>query len=108
MAGIINSKEVKLIYCGLKVLVITNGSEQILDIPPLAPPASANKTDENGVNGDKVSGAGSGHGHDNSVSISCAGVSPAGDMIAVCDDFKQVSIFKLPEFRWKRNESMIL
>ena len=108
MAGIINSKEVKLIYCGLKVLVITDDSEHILDIPPPAPaPASANNT-KNGVNGDQVSGVGPGHGHDNSVSISCAGVSPAGDMIAVCDDFKQVSIFKLPEFRWKRNESMIL
>ena len=102
MAGIISSKDVKLIYCGLKVLVIRSDSEQILDIPPPpAPAASGTTTETNGVNGDKVSGAGPGpgHGHDTSVSISCACVSPAGDMIAVCDDNKQVSIFKLPELR---------
>ena len=95
MAGIISSKDVKLIYCGLKVLVITSDSEQILDIPPPPAPAASGGTTEssNGVNGDKVSGAGPGpgHGHDMaSVSISCACVSPAGDMIAVCDDNKQV------------------
>ena len=102
MAGIINSKDVKLIYCGLKVLLISKDSEQILDIPPpVAPAASGNNAENNGVNGDKVSdaGPGPGHGHDTSVSISCAGISPAGDMIAVCDDNKQVSIFKLPELR---------
>ena len=57
MAGIINSKDVKLIYCGLKVLLITKDSEQILDIPPPVA-ASGNNAENNGVNGDKVSGAG--------------------------------------------------
>ena len=80
MAGIINSTDFKLVFCGLKLLLIGEDSERILEIPAPVSSSTGHETDDGRV-------------------VSCAGVSPAGDKIAVCDERKQVCVFRADDLR---------
>ena len=96
MAGIICSKWVTVIHCGLKILVLTKDHEQIHEIP--APVIKVtNNSDDSKKNKEELSQQ---HQQlDAGLSCAAAAVSPAGDKVAVCDDRKQVCIFNIPDLR---------
>ena len=100
MAGIVINKDTRVVFCGPQVLVIKDGSERLLDIPApvIKTQEDAGAEKENGgcEGGEKESqGAGA--------AVSAVALSPAGDLLAVCDDRKQVCVFRLSDFRETSN-----
>ena len=93
MAGLVTRAEFKTLFCGLKLLLVGEDSEQVVDIPAPLPTVTHDqqqkeKSDNNSNGGVVTSSA-----------VSCAAVSPAGDKIAVCDDRKQVCVFRVTDLR---------
>ena len=96
MAGIVINKDTRVVFCGPQVLVIKDGSERLLDIP-----APVTKTQEDS-GAEKENRGGEGDGKESqgvSSAVSAVALSPAGDVMAVCDDRKQVCVFRLRDFR---------
>ena len=96
MAGIVINKDTRAVFCGPQVLVIKDGSERLLDLP-----APVTKTQEDAgaekENGGEKEAQGAG------AAVSAVALSPAGDLLAVCDDRKQVCVFRLSDFRETSN-----
>ena len=96
MAGIVINKDTRVVFCGPQVLVIKDGSERLLDIP-----APVTKTQED-AGAEKENRGSEGDGKESqevSAAVSAVALSPAGDVMAVCDDRKQVCVFRLSDFR---------
>ena len=98
-AGIVATKDVRLIHCGLQLLVargaLGSAGETVLEVP--APAQAAKQTTDSG----HAAGAGDGGEGQGQEQLGCAAaaVSPAGDLIAVCDDRKQVCVFRVSDLR---------
>ena len=93
MAGIVIHKDVKVIHCGPGVLVIKDGCERLLDIP-----APVIKTQDDGA--EKENGGAEGKEQPGGgAAVSAVAVSPEGDLLAVCDDRKQVCVFSVSDLR---------
>ena len=93
MAGIIVNDRVTLIHCGLKLLVKINDEYRQLEVP--APGVAVTK--ENGDEKQSKTG-GVGQGQETMSCVAVA-VSQSQDMLAVCDDRKQVCVFNLSDLR---------
>ena len=102
-AGIVATKDVRLIHCGLQLLVargaLGSAGETVLEVP--APATTKQTSDSNGLGAAAAAGAGDGDGGQGQEQLGCAAaaVSPAGDLIAVCDDRKQVCVFRVSDLR---------
>ena len=102
-AGIVATKDVRLIHCGLQLLVargaLGSAGETVLEVP--APATVKQTSDSNGHGAAAAAGAGDGDGGQGQEQLGCAAaaVSPAGDLIAVCDDRKQVCVFRVSDLR---------
>ena len=97
MAGIVINKDTRVIFCGPQVLIIKEGCERLLDIPV---PVIKSQEEENGASeggGKELQEAGA--------AVSAVALSPAGDLLAVCDDRKQVCVFRLSDLRETSNMS---
>ena len=99
-AGIVATKDVRLIHCGLQLLVargaLGSAGETVLEVPA---PATKQTTDSSGhAAGGGVGDGGEGQGQEQ-LGCAAAAVSPAGDLIAVCDDRKQVCVFRVSDLR---------
>ena len=98
-AGIVATKDVRLIHCGLQLLVargaLGSAGETVLEVP-----APVKQTTDSSGHG---AGAGAGDGGEGQgqeqLGCAAAAVSPAGDLIAVCDDRKQVCVFRVSDLR---------
>ena len=101
-AGIVATKDVRLIHCGLQLLVargaLGSAGETVLEVP--APAQAAKQTTDSSGHG-AGGGAGDGGEGQGQEQLGCAAaaVSPAGDLIAVCDDRKQVCVFRVSDLR---------
>ena len=97
-AGIVATKDVRLIHCGLQLLVargaLGSAGETVLEVPA---PAATKQTTDSG-HGAGAGDGGEGQGQEQ-LGCAAAAVSPAGDLIAVCDDRKQVCIFRVSDLR---------
>ena len=96
-AGIVATKDVRLIHCGLQLLVargaLGSAGETVLEVPA---PAATKQTTESSGHGAGDGGEGQGQ---EQLGCAAAAVSPAGDLIAVCDDRKQVCVFRVSDLR---------
>ena len=100
-AGIVATKDVRLIHCGLQLLVargaLGSAGETVLEVP--APATTKQTSDSNGHGaGGGAGDGGEGQGQEQ-LGCAAAAVSPAGDLIAVCDDRKQVCVFRVSDLR---------
>jgi len=101
MAGIICNRDVTVIHCGLKILVLTKDHEQLHDIPAPVIKLTNNADDikkKEELRQQKL---------DAGLSCAAAALSPAGDKIAVCDDRKQVCIFSLPDLSVLNQQTLV-
>ena len=101
MAGIVINKDTRVIFCGPQVLIIKGGCERLLDIPV----PGINSQEE-----EKENGASEGGGkelQEAGASVSAVALSPTGDFLAVCDDRKQVCVFRLNDLRETSNMSQL-
>ena len=99
-AGIVATKDVRLIHCGLQLLVargaLGSAGETVLEVPS---PATTKQTTDSGHGaGGGAGDGGEGQGQEQ-LGCAAAAVSPAGDLIAVCDDRKQVCVFRVSDLR---------
>ena len=100
-AGIVATKDVRLIHCGLQLLVargaLGSAGETVLEVPAPAPAKQTTESSGHGAGGGAGDG-GEGQGQEQ-LGCAAAAVSPAGDLIAVCDDRKQVCVFRVSDLR---------
>ena len=100
-AGIVATKDVRLIHCGLQLLVargaLGSAGETVLEVP--APAATKHTTDSSGHGAGGGAGDGAEGQGQEQLGCAAAAVSPAGDLIAVCDDRKQVCVFRVSDLR---------
>ena len=101
MAGIVINKDTRVIFCGPQVLIIKEGCERILDIP-VPDIKSQEEKKENGA-----SEGGEKELQEAGASVSAVALSPTGDFLAVCDDRKQVCVFRLNDLRETSNMSQL-
>ena len=99
-AGIVATKDVRLIHCGLQLLVargaLGSAGETVLEVP--APATTKQTTDSGHAAAGGAGDGGEGQGQEQ-LGCAAAAVSPAGDLIAVCDDRKQVCVFRVSDLR---------
>jgi len=100
MAGIVINRDTRVIFCGPQVLIIKEGCERLLDIPL---PVLKSQEKENGAS----EGGGEKELQEAGAAVSAVSLSPAGDLLAVCDDRKQVCVFRLSDLRETSNMSQL-